>query len=101
EGQLVAYLTWSAAENQKVVDAFKKKYSGVNVEFVSGQTNDVRDRVTTEFRAGKTLSDVFASTDTSVEPLTSGGMALEYVPSEILAYPSELRDPKNMYYTVA
>jgi hypothetical protein len=92
EGQVVWYT--SLIVNQAVrplVDAFSKKYPGVEVKYARGDSGPNAIKVINEARAGRVEGDVFDGIATTA-PLLKAGLVEKFTPSEVAKYPPALRD---------
>jgi ABC-type Fe3+ transport system substrate-binding protein len=97
EGQVVWYT--SLIVNQAVrpqIDAFNKKYPGVEVKYARGDSGPNAVKVMNEARAGKVEGDVFDGIATT-PPLLKAGLVEKYVPSEAEKYTPALRDPEGRW----
>ena len=97
EGQVVWYT--SLIVNQAVrplVDAFNKKYPGVEVKYARGDSGPNAIKVINEARAGRVEGDVFDGIATTA-PLLKAGLVEPFTPSEANKYPSALRDPDGRW----
>ena len=93
-----AHYAQSAAE--KVRDAFKKKYPGVDVQFIRQTAQVIYQRALQDLNAGTHELDVFASTDEAHYPaLKAKGALATFVPPDIGKLAPNLRkiDPDNQY----
>jgi ABC-type Fe3+ transport system substrate-binding protein len=92
EGEVVWYT--SLIVNQAVrplVDAFTKKYPGVDVKYARGDSGPNAIKVINEARAGRVEGDVFDGIATTA-PLLKAGLVEPFTPSEANKYPPTLRD---------
>jgi ABC-type Fe3+ transport system substrate-binding protein len=97
EGEVVWYT--SLIVNQAVrplVDAFNKKYPGVEVKYARGDSGPNAIKVINEARAGKVEGDVFDGIATT-PPLLKAGLVEKFTPSEADKYPPALRDPDGRW----
>ena len=93
EGEVVWYT--SLIVNQAVrplIEAFTKKYPGIEVKYARGDSGPNAIKVINEARAGKVEGDVFDGIATT-PPLLKAGLVEKFVPSEADKYPLALRDP--------
>ena len=74
-----------------LVDAFNKKYPGIDVRFARADSGPNAIKIMTEARAGNVQGDVFDGIDT-IPPLMKAGLVEPFVPSDAGKYPSGLRD---------
>jgi ABC-type Fe3+ transport system substrate-binding protein len=97
EGQVVWYT--ALIVNQAVrplIDAFNKKYPGIEVHAARADSGPTAIKIMTEARAGKVQSDVFDGID-ATPPLVQAGLVEPYIPSEAGKYPPELKDPDGRW----
>src|SRR5258707_15122444 len=97
EGAVVWYT--SLIVNQAVrplVEAFNKKYPGVEVKYARGDSCPNAIKVINEARAGKVEGDVFDGIATT-PPLLKAGLVEKFTPSEVGRYPSALRDAEGRW----
>ena len=97
EGQVVWYT--SLIVNQAVrplVEAFNKKYPGVEVKYARGDSGPNAIKVINEARAGRVEGDVFDGIATTA-PLLKAGLVEPFTPSEVNKYPPALRDPDGRW----
>jgi ABC-type Fe3+ transport system substrate-binding protein len=92
EGEVVWYT--SLIVNQAVrplVEAFTKKYPGVEVKYARGDSGPNAIKVINEARAGRVEGDVFDGIATT-PPLLKAGLVEKFTPSAADKYPLALRD---------
>ena len=101
EGKVVwwtAHFAQEAAE--KIRDAFKAKYPGIEVEFIRQTAQVIYQRLTQDLKSGIHEVDVFASTDEAhyVE-LKKQSVLAEFQPADIDKLPAQFRnlDPDGYY----
>ena len=97
EGEVVWYT--ALIVNQAVrplIEAFNKKYPGIEVHYARADSGPTAIKVMTEARAGKVQSDVFDGID-ATPPLVQAGLVEPFVPSEADRYPPELKDPSGYW----
>ena len=89
-----------------MVDAFQKKYPGVEVRYSRAAGNDIALKIINEARARRPLADLFDGS-TALASLTDAGLVAEYRPKEAERYPANRKDPDglwtapNLYYFTA
>jgi ABC-type Fe3+ transport system substrate-binding protein len=97
EGQVVWYTTLIV--NQAVrplVDAFQKKYPGVEVKFNRADSLPTALKIIQEARAGGPQADVFDGIET--EPaVAKAGLVDKYISAHASKYPTDLRDPEGLW----
>jgi iron(III) transport system substrate-binding protein len=86
-------VTWA----EPVLQGFRKKYSGIKIEFnrVSGRA--LADRAIREYRAGKHDIDVLGSSAVTFWGIMESGMISPYVSPEVEALPADMKDPKGFW----
>ena len=97
-----AHYTQGAAE--RVRDAFKKKYPGVDVQFIRQTAQVIYQRLNQDLTAGVHQVDVFASTDEAHYPeLKKRNTLASFVPPDVgrIAPQNRHLDPDNTYQTGA
>jgi ABC-type Fe3+ transport system substrate-binding protein len=97
EGEVVWYT--SLIVNQAVrplVDAFSKKYPGVEVKYARGDSGPNAIKVINEARAGRVEGDVFDGIATT-PPLLKAGLVEKFTASEVDKYPQALRDAEGRW----
>jgi iron(III) transport system substrate-binding protein len=101
EGTLVwwtGHYAQDAAE--RVRDAFKAKYPGIEVQFIRQTGQVIFQRLTQDLKSGVHEVDVFASTDEAQYPILKRQNALaSFVPADIDKIPAQFRqlDPDETY----
>jgi iron(III) transport system substrate-binding protein len=93
-----AHYAQSAAD--RVRDAFKAKYPGIEVQFIRQTAQVVYQRLTQDLKSNVHELDVFASTDEShYVALKQQNVLAQFVPADINKVPPSLRhlDPDEMY----
>ena len=92
EGEVVWYTALIVAQAVRpLIEAFNKKYPGIEVRYVRADSGPTAIKIMTEARAGRAQSDVFDGIDTT-PPLVQAGLVEPYVPSAADQYPAELKD---------
>src|ERR1700687_2727825 len=61
EGELVIYSAIGLDRAGVFLDMFKKQYPGIKIEYLRMTTNEIAQKVLTEFRAGRTNADIVMS----------------------------------------
>lgn len=96
EGQVVVYGAGEVDSWQKLNDAFEKKYPGIKVSLFRGNWERVRNRLTTEARAGAYLVDVLQIDGINGWVLKEQGYFQPHKSRETDAFPEEFRDPSGL-----
>ena len=97
EGAVVWYT--SLIVNQAVrplIEAFSKKYPGIDVRYARGDSGPNAIKVINEARANKVEGDVFDGIATT-PPLLKAGLVEKFVAGEADKYPAALRDPEGRW----
>jgi ABC-type Fe3+ transport system substrate-binding protein len=79
-----------------LIEAFNKKYPGVEVKYVRADSGPNAIKIINEARAGRPQSDVFDGIDTT-PPLLTAGLVERFVPAEAGQYPAELKDAEGRW----
>lgn len=95
EGKLVIYGSLESGIMDEVEKAFTKKY-GIPIEYFRAASNKTLDRVLTEARAGRVMSDVVVTNSGPMLLLKKENVFAKYVSPEAASFPPELRDPDGM-----
>jgi ABC-type Fe3+ transport system substrate-binding protein len=97
EGQVVWYTSLIVNQAARpLVDAFSKKYPGIEVRYARGDSGPNAIKVMNEARAGKVEGDVFDGIATT-PPLLRAGLVEKFAPSDADKYPPALRDPDGRW----
>ncbi len=98
EGTVTFYSSQVAVAEQKMAQAFKKRYPGVNVEVVYAGGGALFERLRAEAQAGRDQADVHLQSDLPLmERLREAGLLAEWEAPEAAAYSAAYR--KNGYWT--
>ena len=95
EGKLVVYGSLESGIMDEMEKAFTRKY-GIPVDYFRAASNKTLDRVLTEARAGRTMSDVVVTNRGPMLLLKKENIFARYVSPESENFPAELRDPDGM-----
>jgi hypothetical protein len=97
EGEVVWYTALIVAQAVRpLIEAFNKKYPGIEVHYGRADSGPTAIKIMTEARAGKVQSDVFDGID-AMPPLVEAGLVEPYVPAAADKYPPELKDPDGRW----
>jgi ABC-type Fe3+ transport system substrate-binding protein len=97
EGEVVWYTALIVTQAVRpLIEAFNKKYPGIEVHFGRADSGPTAVKIMTEARAGKVQSDVFDGID-ATPPLVQAGLVEPYVPAAADKYPPELKDPDGRW----
>lgn len=91
-GKVVIYGSLENDTVDAVSKALKKK-TGLEVEFWRGSATKVMDRVVSEYRAGKPLSDVVLTNDAPMRIMQQEGTFAKYDSPSAKGFPKEVIDP--------
>jgi len=95
EGKVVIYGSLESGPMDEIKAAFTKKYR-IPVDYFRAASNKTLDRVLTEDRAGRTLSDVVVTNRGPMLLLKNKKIFAKYVSPEAANFPAELRDRDGM-----
>ncbi len=95
EGKVVIYGSLESGIMDEIEKAFTKKY-GVPIEYFRAASNKTLDRVMTESRAGRVMSDVVITNRGPMLLLKKENIFAKYVSPEAKNFPDDLRDPEGM-----
>jgi iron(III) transport system substrate-binding protein len=95
EGKLVVYGSLESGIMDQVEKAFTKKY-GIPIEYFRAASNKTLDRVLTEARAGRVMSDVVVTNRGPMLLLKKENIFARYVSAEAANFPPGLRDPDGL-----
>lgn len=97
EGKVVWYTGLVLTEAAKpLIDAFKKKYPGIEVEAARYAAPDVMLRVQNEAQAKSYVVDIVDGT-AAIPALLASDFLQPYVSPEAAKYPTDLKDPKGLW----
>ncbi len=95
EGKVVVYGSLESNIMDEMKKAFADKY-GIEVEYFRGSSSKTLDRVLTEARAGRVMSDVVVTNRGPMLLLKKQNTFAKYVSPETQNFPPELRDPDGL-----
>jgi len=84
---------------QAVIEGFKKKYPGVDVDFYRGDSGQVTQRFETESAAGRHDADVVTVTDRQSKTFYAKGFTVPYKSRNAERLPAELRGKDDAWTT--
>ena len=90
EGKVVWY-TSLAGVYRELVDAFKRKYPGINIEPFRGGTTELGPRLLNEAQAGRFVADALEATPGLLMLLRDGGLIKPFTSPELARYPDEAK----------
>ena len=95
EGKVVIYGSLESGIMDEVEKAFTKRF-GIPIEYFRAASNKTLDRVLTEARAGRVMSDVVVTNRGPMLLLKKENVFAKYVSPEAANFPAELRDPDGL-----
>lgn len=95
EGKVVVYGSLESGIMDEVEKAFTRKF-GIPIEYFRAASNKTLDRVLTEARAGRVMSDVVVTNRGPMLLMKKENMFAKYVSPEAANFPAELRDPDGL-----
>lgn len=95
EGKLVVYGSLESGIMDEMEKAFTRKY-GIPVEYFRASSNKTLDRVLTEARAGRVMSDVVVTNRGPMLLLKKENIFAKYVSPQSENFPAELRDADGL-----
>lgn len=98
DGTLTFYTTQVASAEQKIAQAFKAKYPGINVEIIYAGGGVLFERIRAEAQAGRDIADIHVTSDvTLMEQLREANLLAQYNAPEAAEFPAAYR--KDGYWT--
>ncbi len=95
EGKVVIYGSLESGIMDEIEKAFTKKY-GIAIDYFRASSNKTLDRVLTEARAGRQLSDVVVTNRGPMLLLKKENIFAKYVSPESANFPNEVKDPDGL-----
>ncbi len=95
EGKVVIYGSLESGIMDAIKKTFTQKY-GIQIEYFRAASNKTLDRVLTEARAGRVMSDVVVTNRGPMLLLKNEKLFAKYVSPESENFPAELKDPDGM-----
>jgi iron(III) transport system substrate-binding protein len=95
EGKVVIYGSLESGIMDAIEKAFTQKY-GIPIEYFRAASNKTLDRVLTEARAGRVMSDVVITNRGPMLLLKKEKLFAKYVSPQSGHFPAELRDPDGV-----
>jgi iron(III) transport system substrate-binding protein len=95
EGKLVIYGSLESGIMDEIEKAFTKKY-GIPIDYFRAASNKTLDRVLTEARAGRTMSDVVVTNRGPMLLLKKENIFAKYVSPESRNFPDDVKDPDGV-----
>ena len=98
EGQVLGYTSGTQQEWDVFGAAFEKKYPGIKVTGFPGTSEQLRDKVSTEIRAGKPVADVVArDAFENLAPYLEMGAFEKFVAPEWKNFDAKYIDPNGLW----
>ncbi|MEO4042566.1 ABC transporter substrate-binding protein [Hoeflea sp. CAU 1731] len=99
-GKLVLYTSQPNQDAQATVDAFKAKYSDVDVEWIRDGTTKVMAKLRAEFEADAPQPDLLLIADmVTMEGLKQEGRLMAHADADISAYDPAIMDDDKTYFS--
>lgn len=95
EGKVVIYGSLETGIMEAIEKAFTKKY-GIPIDYFRASSNKTLDRVLTEARVNRTVSDVVVTNSGPMLLLRKEKVFAKYVSPEAARYPDEVKDPEGL-----
>ena len=95
EGKVVVYGSMESGIMDEVEKEFTKKY-GIGIDYFRAASNKTLDRVLTEYRANRTLSDVVVTNRGPMLLLKKEKIFTPYVSPESVNFPDDVKDPEGL-----
>lgn len=95
EGKVVIYGSLESGIMDEIEKAFTKKY-GISIEYFRASSNKTLDRVLTEQRAGRPMSDVVVTNRGPMLLLKKEKVFAKYVSPESANFPDDVKDPDGL-----
>lgn len=98
EGQVMAYANGTSQEWDELAAAFEKKYPGIKANGFAGTSEAIRDKISTEIRAGRPVADLIArDAFENAGPLLEMGALEKYSSPELKNFDSKYIDPDGRW----
>jgi iron(III) transport system substrate-binding protein len=95
EGKVVIYGSLESGIMDEIEKAFTQKY-GIKIDYFRAASNKTLDRVLTESRAGRVMSDVVVTNRGPMLLLKKQNVFAKYVSPEAENFPADVRDPDGL-----
>lgn len=95
EGKLVVYGSLESGIMDEIEKVFTRKY-GIPIDYFRAASNKTLDRVLTEARAGRTMSDVVVTNRGPMLLLKQENVFAKYVSPQSVNFPDDVKDPDGM-----
>jgi iron(III) transport system substrate-binding protein len=97
EGRLSIYTTIIVDTLEPMIEKFKARYPGIEVDYVRTNDAPLIQRLISEARAGQHLADVVETGDFAVYELEKEGLLKPFTVPESASQPADLKRPDNMW----
>ena len=97
EGKVVFYSTSNAADGKAILDAFRRIYPKIDVQFERSTDSQLMEKILTESRAGKPLWDVVSTTGYYGYLLKKRGLLAPYDSPERKYFRDGFKDPQAFW----
>lgn len=97
EGAFELYSSINTTDAQPIIDAFNKKYPGINAQFFRASSGDLFTKIITEARGGQFLWDVMDIAPEYVLNLEQEGLFTPFDSPIRAEIPDQLRDAKGIW----
>ena len=98
EGEVVLYSDQSVELIQKLGDAFKKKFPGIDFDFFRGDTTQIMQRYESEAAAGRHKMDAQTATANQSRKLAAKGWLLKWESAVAKTYPAGMQPTTGLSY---
>ena len=95
EGKVVIYGSLESGIMEAIEKAFTKKY-GIPIDYFRASSNKTLDRVLTEARVDRTVSDVVVTNSGPMQLLRQEKIFAKYISPESARYPDDVKDPEGL-----
>ncbi len=100
EGKVVFYAAFNATDTKTLTDGFQKLYPKIEASFYRATDAQLMERILTEYRAGKPLTDVVMSTSFYGHNLKKRGMLAPYDSPERKYFRDGYKDPQATWTSI-
>jgi iron(III) transport system substrate-binding protein len=100
EGTFLLYTSMNTPDVNQVFDGFRKRYPFITPKSYTTRSAALLERVITEARAGKYLSDVIQGNAFTLYLLAKRGLTEPYASPEAKSFPESFRDPAGNWVAV-
>lgn len=97
EGALQIYTSMDLEESEPVLKGFMKKYPFIRGEIYRASGEEVAQKLITEYRGRKYLTDIFEGTGIDVAKMLNEGYGQTFYSPRAASYPRTAQDPKGFW----